>query len=388
MIQDRNDRYPFQFVAIFALIYMINAVFMPYIPVYLQSIGYDSTTTGMLLSIGPILAILSQPIWGYFSDRSGSKTRVFRIMLGGIAVITLLFPLSTKLYYLALAMISYYFFLSPVAPISDTLALEYLEGKRWQFGPIRMAGCIGFAAMTLLAGYLTEWRIEVIFVLGSLIAVATIFTSKLIPDIKGHQRSGRRMMPWVLLKNKTVMGLIFFSFTIQITAGCFYSFYTLHLKGLGGNNRVIGLAMLIAALAEIPFLIFADKIVKRLGIRLTLTLSALLTAIRFLLLSAAPDLTYAVLTNILHGVNYIVFIFSLAVFINKQVPDELKASGQTLHAVIGMGVSKVIGSTVGGILIDRIGTAKTFLICSILCFVATGIFFFQTMRLNKKSQTV
>ena len=46
-----------------------------------------------------------------------------------------------------------------------------------------------------------------------------------------------------------------------------------------------------------------------------------------MLLSAAPDLTYAVLTNILHGVNYIVFIFSLAVFINKQVPDELKASG-------------------------------------------------------------
>ncbi len=373
-------RYPFQLLALYAGIYMINAAFMPYMPLYLKSIGFDGSTTGLLLSIGPVLAILSQPVWGYLSDRSGSKTRVLRLMLVGVALVSLLYPVSQQLWYLMGLMILYAFFQSSLAPISDTVGLEYLEGKPWQFGPIRMAGSIGYALMTIIAGALSQWRLTIIFPLCSLAALLAIVSTFWIPTIRGHQKGGKRIMPWVLLRNKAVMGLILFSFTIQITAGFFYSFFSIHLNELGSDNRIVGVAMMIAALSELPFLIFADRLINRLGIRLLLVLSALAIAIRFLLYALISSLTLTLLVTLLHGFAYIIFLFSLAVYISKQVPDELKASGQTLHAVIGTGLSRFVGSTAGGWLSDQVGIPKTFLIFSLLSFAATAWFIIRSLR--------
>ncbi len=379
-------RYPFHLLALYAGIYMINAAFMPYMPLYLKSNGYGGSTTGLILSIGPVLAIFSQPVWGYLGDRSGSKTRILRLMLAGVALVSLFYPVSKQLWYLIVLMVLFSFFHSSIAPISDTVCLEYLEGKRWKFGPIQIAGSVGYALMTLMAGALSQWRLTVIFALSSLAALLALTASFWIPDIRGHQKGGKRMMPWVLLRDKTVMGLILFSFAMHITAGLFHAFFPIHLSDLGADNRIVGVAMMVAGLSELPFLFFADRLINRLGIRPLLALSALSIAIRFMLYAWTTSLTLTIVITLLHGFSYIVFVFSLAVFVNQHVPDELKASGQILHAVIGMGVSRFVGSLLGGWLSDQVGIPKTFFFFALFSLVATAWFIARSLR--QKSQVL
>jgi PPP family 3-phenylpropionic acid transporter len=76
----------------------------------------------------------------------------------------------------------------------------------------------------------------------------------------------------------------------------------------------------------------------------------------------------------MHGMNFVVLTFSMATYINKEVPKELRASGQTMNGLIGLGLSRIIGSMGGGFLSDLVGTRQVFLYVAILDFIAVAVF--------------
>jgi PPP family 3-phenylpropionic acid transporter len=123
----------------------------------------------------------------------------------------------------------------------------------------------------------------------------------------------------------------------------------------------LGIITSFSAFAEIPFLIFSDSLVKKFGIRALLLVACFVGAIRWILtaLVVVPELQFFV--QLLHGMNSIVFMFCMAVYINQSVPRELKASGQAFYAFfVGIG-SRVIGSWIGGILTTHISKQLIFL---------------------------
>ena len=383
-VDERHERYPGYFLMLYALTYMTNAIFGTFMPVYLNRIGFTRAMTGSLLAIGPLVAVASQPVWGFVGDRAPSKNLILKVLLIGAAMAVLLFPVSNSWIWLLMIFALFTLFQSSINPMSDAITLEYLESRRWQFGPIRLAGTIGYAAMSLLAGRLVEWNIKIIFPLYSLMALAGFLVMFRIPGVLGHHKTKRKLAPWLLLKNKPVMLLISFSFIIQITLGFYYSFFSIHFTNLGGSSSQLGLAMLITAASEIPFLLLADKIIRRFGVPLTLVLSSLIISLRWLLLHLVTNLSWIVAINAMHGLSFIVFQYCLAVFISKNVPDELKASGQTLNALLSMGIARLIGSMLGGMLSDRFGIQQMFLWTSLLGFAAALVFGTIFLRINRK----
>jgi PPP family 3-phenylpropionic acid transporter len=97
-------------------------------------------------------------------------------------------------------------------------------------------------------------------------------------------------------------------------------------------------------------------------------------AARWLLTASVTSVAAVIAVNALHGFSFIVFNYCLAVYINEHVPDELKASGQTLNALICIGLGRLSGSVLGGLLSDRIGLADTFLVNGLLGFGTAAIF--------------
>ena len=382
----KQERYPYPFLMLYALTYMTNAIFGTFMPVYLNRIGFSRSMTGSLLAIGPLIAVVSQPFWGFAGDRAPSKNLVLKVLLVGAAVSVLLFPVSNSWIWLLVIFAAFTLFQSSVNPMSDAITLEYLESRRWQFGPIRLAGTIGYAVMSLLAGRLVEWNIRIIFPLYSLMALVGFIVVFRIPGVHSQHQLKRKIAPWLLFKNKPVMLLIAFSFIIQITLGFYYSFFAIHFTNLGGTSSQLGLAMLITAASEIPFLLLADKIIRKFGIPLTLVLSAWIISLRWLLLHFVTNLSWIVVINAMHGLSFIVFQYCLAVFISKNVPDELKASGQTLNALLSMGLARLIGSMVGGMLSDQIGIQQMFLWTSLLGFAAAVVFGTIFLRLDRKAR--
>ncbi|MFH5181882.1 MFS transporter [Paenibacillus sp. TAB 01] len=123
------------FLLFYMVFYMGNAVYGTYLPVYFQSIGASATQIGTLLSLGPLVAVLAQPLWGSVGDRAKTKNTVLALLIAGCCVIILFFPLSTAFAYLLFMVCLFTFFQTSISAISDAITLEELEKhKKWSFG--------------------------------------------------------------------------------------------------------------------------------------------------------------------------------------------------------------------------------------------------------------
>jgi PPP family 3-phenylpropionic acid transporter len=133
----------------------------------------------------------------------------------------------------------------------------------------------------------------------------------------------------------------------------------------------------LAAMSELPFLLKADKIIWKLGVQNTLILSMGVIGLRFLLLFFIKTALWVYPIALLNGLTFIVFTFSLAVYINKTVKKELRATGQTIHG-FAMAIGKILGSISGGFLVEGFGLLNTMLFFFLFC--VTSILGFITIN--------
>jgi PPP family 3-phenylpropionic acid transporter len=385
-VTEKTDRYPIEFLLMYAIFFGGSATFGPYIPLYLKEIGLNQTLIGTFFAIGPLIAMLSQPIWGIIGDRSKSKNIVLLILFGGSICSMLLFPASTAMWYVFCIYGVFTFFQASINPLIDTITLEQLETSKWKFGPIRMGGVYGYSIMAIVAGLVLKNNLSLMFFMYAAILTICFAMVFKLPVVKGHQHGDKKVSPWVLFKDKKLVLLLSFSLVIQSTLGYYYSFFPLYFEQLGGDSSLLGWAMSISALAEIPFLLFADKIVNKIGTIYAMIMAAVVTSARWLVFFFLNSPNQAVITNLLHGFSYIVVIYCMAIYINENVPKELRASGQALNGLITVGLSRIIGSVIGGYISDIVGLKRMFLYCAIFGFVSALIFGFLFMQFKNTSE--
>jgi PPP family 3-phenylpropionic acid transporter len=377
------------FYLFYFFIYMGNAVYGTFIPLYFRDAGFDSSQIGILLGIGPLVAILAQPFWGTLSDRARTKNTILLMLIAGSGGAMLLYPLSDGFGYL-LGMISIFtFFQASIFAVSDAITLEELDRQRWAsgFSRIRLAGTLGFAIMSIAFGLIAEKRVDLLFsVYAMVMAVSFLFVLR-FPSVAGHQKSGRRIRIWILFRNRKLVFYLAVNFVLHITLGYYYTFFPLYFQELGGSNAWLGWSMVISSLSEVPFLLLAGKIFQRVRIHYILFGAGIAAALRWYLFSAIHDPYWTIPVQVLHGLIFIVLSVTMATVINREVPDELKASGQTLNALLCLGVARLIGSYAGGEASEIWGMRDVFMYNAVLAIGCIVVFAVLFRRMERRSIT-
>ncbi|MFS0726169.1 MFS transporter [Paenibacillus sp. 1P07SE] len=374
----------YYFLIFYAVIYMGNAVYGTYMPVYFQSAGLSPSQIGILLSLGPLVAVLAQPVWGAVGDRARTKNRVLAVLLAGSGVAMLMFPFSTAFVYLLLMVCLFTFFQTSIFALSDTITLEQLDKQsRWTFGPIRLGGTFGFAAMSVFFGWLATRDVSYMFPVYALIMLAGLLLLIRLPRVSGGRAPGSTERVWVLLKNRKLVTYMGISLVLHITMGYYYSFFPVYFRDLGGDNGLLGWSMLISSLSEIPFLLLAGRIFKRVRISTVLLVAGLASAARWFICSLTDSAIWLLPTQLLHGLIFIVLTVTLAMYINQVAPKSLKASGQTLNGLLTLGVARIIGSFFGGFASEAYGMRAVFNACgwiALACCLYTAFILLRERR--------
>ena len=368
------------FILLYGFSYMCNAINGTFMPLYLNSIGYSKTFVGILLSLAPIVAIVGQPTWGTLADRSKNKNTILKLLILGNVLTILFISFSDNFFYLLLVLTCFTFFQTSLNPMTDTITLEYSTKAKWHFGHIRLAGTLGYCFMAVLAGFLLRKNINLMFPLYSAFAIAAFVIASFLPRIKGYQSEGKKVYLWSLLRDKKLVLYISFALIIQITLGYYNSFFGIYFQSLGASRSLIGTASFISGISEVPFLLFAHRILGKVKIEKALIFAGFAAVFRWFFLALSSSTHVVLLLQLLHGLIYIVIAVSLATYINSSVPKELKASGQALNAIVGTGISRVIGSLLGGYLSDIFGIRNMFFANSFLVLLAVviwGCIFFR-----------
>ncbi len=356
---------------------MANSVYQNFMPVFFKANGLTAGNIGALSAAMQVVALLSQPLFGILSDKSKTKNRVLKLILAASAVCTLFFFVSSGFWpLLAIVAVNAFFFTS-VAPLGDTITLEGLSKNGYAFGPIRMMGAVSFALTAMIAGQVFgRWPEIVRQVYTSLMALL-FFASFVLPRAEGHGRKSGGKVKWsLLLRNRELVWLMVCTLLMMTPMAFFYALFSVHFtSGLGGSQEMLGWCFFISAMSEVPFLLLSDRLFKKLGPGKMLLLSCVALAARWLLLGLTHSPAVAMWSQVLHGWCFIVMSFTMVKYVSVVAPPELKASAQMLYSVVGMTLSRIAGSALGGALAENMGIEPVFLMGAVMTAAVFGLLF-------------
>ncbi|MEK3887136.1 MFS transporter [Bacillus sp. FSL K6-3431] len=359
---------------------LINA----FLPLFFRYKGMSPGEIGLLLSVGPLIAIFSQPLWGIISDRQQTVKRIILFLL----VISLFTSsgifFGTSMLFLTAAMLVFHFFMSPVQPLLDSMSTAYAQEKGVSYGSIRIWGSIGFAFASLIIGYLIgKVGIEYLwYVYAALIVLAFIIATRL----KDSQVSRAPITAEAIkdtLKNPKYLMFLMASLFIGTTTRMNDGMLGLYLKNLGASESQVGLAWMTSSLSEVPVIGLMYILMKRIPLLVLIGISGVFYSLRWFLYAYLEDPLMLVLSQTMHSVTFAIFMVASLQYVATIVPREMLATGQTIYFATYAGLGAIIGNSLGGYFMEYYGAGFIYKGASISALIGAGICFSLYIKYRK-----
>ena len=127
------------------------------------------------------------------------------------------------------------------------------------------------------------------------------------------------------------------------------------LSLLGTYIASLGNMWIFMLLLEIPLIGWAGATLRRLGSRGVLLMGLLAETIRWTTCALTTDLDLVRAVQLLHGVGVAGIIIGAPLYLERAVPERLRATGQALVSTAGYGAGAIVSNSVGGWLFDHAG---------------------------------
>ncbi|MCA1032407.1 MFS transporter [Bacillus timonensis] len=359
------------FMLFYFFVFFSFGSLFPLLSVYLKdSIGLTGTQIGIIMSISPVITILIQPFWGIISDYTQKPKLVLMLTLIATAVIG--FTYSFVSVYLLFILIAGLLAVtqSAIIPVSDSLALTYVQKHNGNYGSIRLWGALGFAVSVLVVGRLAEtYDLSIIFyVFTCLLLFSVLFVRNLPGERQSVQMNIKEGISTLIKMPRFVL----FLFTTFLVFGPIYAnnfYFGIFVRDIGGTLTGVGIAFLLAAGSEAPFMQVARSWINKIGILHILVIAAFISAVRWLFYFFEPSLTLVYMTTIAQGFSVGLFIPAALQYVRDISPGSVRATAVSFYSAFGNGLGSWFCTFMGGIILDAFDIGHVYLFFSLL----TGI---------------
>ena len=379
--------------------YAIWGAWAPVLSAYLlDDLGFTGTQTGLIFALLPLATVISPFIGGQVADRHLSSERIigFLQFTGGILLI--LMARTTTFSAMWPLMLIYCLLYAPTLALTNSLAMINLRDSEKEFGVIRVWGTLGWIGAGLA---LWGWRTlgagdqgllmggDMIFLAG-IFSILMSFQSFTLPHTPPNKEG---VKPWAFLESLKMLAdrdfAIFVGITFVVSTELeFYYILTapfLQSETIGVSSANLPAIMAIGQVAEIFVLAFLlSWALKRYGMRKTLAIGVVAWPIRYIIFAIGAPGWLVIASLALHGFCYVFFFVAAFIYVDKVAPADIRASAQSLIAIVALGLGRGVGSLFAGRIQDifttETGTDWTgvFLVpCALtmICAVAFLLFF-------------
>lgn len=345
----RLKGYNFFYFAMFAL-------FLSFLPIYGAGVGVSGTRIGLILGMGSLISIVAQPLWGMVSDKTRTIKKVLLLLLlASMLIGTLLFQANQIWSLVVLVALMNVFFL-PTDPLVESLNFQTAQREKVGYGSIRMFGALGYACVSLTAGYaLSSWGMGSLswiflgvgcFAFALALGVSDVQASAARPSLHHLKDFFKQSHTWLFFL--TVLA-------VAIPHKMNDTYIGLYMKQLGGDVRLTGMSWFVMTITETVMFALISRIIKPGKEAAWMTAAAGLYALRFLLSSVIATPYGLVALQLFQGFTFVIFYVGALQYLYRIVPDQWKSTGQTVLTATFFGVSGIIGSSAGGWFIDEFG---------------------------------
>ncbi|MDP4097037.1 MFS transporter [Paenibacillus sp. P96] len=349
------------------LYFALLAMFLPFLPVYLDEQGVNTTQVGIIVGSGGVVTLISQPLWGMISDRTKTIRKVMLLLIVCTSVTGYLLYGTASYGLLILFAMLVYFFLMPIDPLIESLNFRVAESTGSSYGSFRTYGALGYAVMSLAAGYILSLlgADSMAYVFAGLGAVCLLICLRM-PDAPVTGKPVTLDSLKGFLKNKKTLLFLVLVFISSVPARLNDTFLGVYIRELGGSAELIGLAWFLAAGSEIAVFALSFWWLRKGKELIIVTIAGAFYFIRFFLTAWITDPHWLAYLQILQIATFPVFYSAAIQYIYSIVPEEWRATGQTVLALLFFGISGIVASYAGGALYDAFGGRVMYLSVSIM----------------------
>ena len=339
-------------------------------------LALSGVQTGLIFSLLPLATIVSPFIFGQIADRYVATQRVLAVahFCGGLALLGMAFQrdFSGMMWLMLVSSLLY----APTLALSNSICFHNLRDPEREFGGLRVWGTIGW----IIAGWLLAlWRSHFSTIEGTAdsLLLAGVFAlilgvfSLALPDTPPKRESANPLAfveAFRLFKNRNFAIFMAISFIVGTELEFYYILTSPFLEHLRVAGSRIPLVMTIAQLAEIfTMAVLLPKWLPWLGARRMLAVGAIAWPIRYAIFALGAAIwpigrmlfnvdysTILVIASLpLHGFCYVFFFVVGFIYVDSVASKDIKASAQSLVALVVLGLGRYLGSIFAGVIKDQ-----------------------------------
>lgn len=280
-------------------------------------------------------------------------------------------------------MISLYsFFGAPTGSLVDSAVLTLLGDRTERYGRIRLWGTVGYGVVAPFAAALIGrlglkwafWGYAILMMGGFLIITRIPFRQS---RSNGSFGGGMR----VLFANRRWMAFLVMVFIAGIGMATINNYLFVYMQSLGASDTLMGFALTVSTISEIPAMFFSDRLLRRFGARGMLIIAMTTIGLRLTCYWLTTQPWVVLLIQLCHGLTFAA-IYTAGVHLADQVaPPGMKATTQGMFSGTLMGFGSAAGGFLGGILLDGFSPGGMYGLVGMLVLVGLVAFLLVERRI-------
>lgn len=377
-------------VALFYFFYLaITGVSLPYLPKYLNSLGYSGQDISAISTLSPLQSMFVPLMWGFVADRTGKPARLVKIAVTGVACSVL--PLTFMRSYSGIftACVFYAFFACAIQSLADTVAVAEARRIGTDYGRLRLWGSISFIVTSwgfdqYLAAGGSLGFVPIVMALLAIVAACVVHVLRepwerrqpAGPWVRGlPARDGARNPPTLrdartLAAEPALLWFFIAGMIHQAGLAPYYVFYAIHIDEHHIGSSVVGWSMAIGVAAEVLMFYAFRNVLKRIPLFPMMAFCFLISALRWFLVARIESAPLMIGLQTLHAFSFAFYYAGSIAHLEQTVAEPLRGTGRALFQAITLGMGMVLGLQLAGRLKDGFGTAAAFNTAAILDLVA------------------
>jgi PPP family 3-phenylpropionic acid transporter len=374
--------------AFYFCFYAAAAALLPFLALHYENLGLSGRQIGFLAGISPLVTLAGAPLWGGLADASHRHKTILSVAIAGAISLALVISRITVFALFIPVVIIYALFASPIIPLADNAVMTLLAEQKDQYGRQRIWGAVGWGLAAPLIGALIEtsglhwafWGYTGIMLIGLLVVQKIPFrqVSTQVPFWRGAR---------TLLSNRSWLLFLFLVLAGGAGQSIIHNFLFLYMNDLGASKTMMGFALTVATLSELPIFFFSGRLLTRWSAKGLFVFATAVYVIRATALSYVAVPWMILVTQLFHGLTFSAMWVAGVSYADEIAPLGLGATAQGLFSGVFMGIATAIGAFLGGVLYQDFGGAIMYRTMSIVVAISMFIFLFISWWFNKREPT-
>ncbi len=336
---------------------------LPFINLFYVSLGLTGTQIGTIGSISAIVGLLLSPIVVNEVKKRPQARGILQasLMLGAMGY----FLLGQQTVFAAILVIVFLQSLvgAGITPASDAMAVHVSEEAGTGYGSVRVWASVGWILTVPASGWLIErfgfeagfLGVSLMWLTGALLTLPIQSRYFVSQRLAGQPISNLRTAFHQIARDRTLLGYAIALVCMGFLNNGVLQFENVFLSELGASKLLIAFAGILSALVELPFMVYADRYVRRVGAHRVMLFAITLLFFQRAAVLLFPTIATIMIVRFIGGVSFSFMTIASVFLISSRTDPGETGTVLAIYTVTLAGLVSVLAAPVSGTIFDVFG---------------------------------